>query len=73
MTDTTPHSSMTIESNDFPTLGPKTFSSSVCHQGAYRFGSPVLINIINYCILIILANEIQVINYLDNTNQCEKF
>ena len=31
-----------MKNSDFPTLYPETFSSCVCHQGAYRFGSPVL-------------------------------
>ena len=36
------HSSFLYENSDFPTFYPETFSSCVCHQGAYRFGSPVL-------------------------------
>ena len=36
------HSSFLYENSDFPTFFPATFSSRVCHQGAYRFGSPVL-------------------------------
>ena len=36
------HSSFLYENSDFPTLFPATFSSRVCHQGAYIFGSPVL-------------------------------
>ena len=35
------HSSFLYENSDFPTFYPETFSSHVCHQGAYRFGSPV--------------------------------
>ena len=36
------HSSFLYENSDFPTFFPATFNSRVCHQGAYRFGSPVL-------------------------------
>ena len=36
------HSSLLYENSDFPTSYPKTFSSHVYHQGAYRFVSPVL-------------------------------
>ena len=36
------HSSFLYENSDFPAFFPATFSSRVCHQGAYRFGSPVL-------------------------------
>ena len=35
------HSSFLYENSDFPTFFPATFSSRVCHQGEYRFGSPV--------------------------------
>ena len=38
------HSSFLYENSDFPTFYPETFSSRVCHQGAYRFGSPVFKN-----------------------------
>ena len=37
------HSSFLYENSDFPTFYPATFSSHVCHQGGYRFGSPVLL------------------------------
>ena len=36
------HPPFLYENSDFPTFYPETFSSCVCHQGAYRFGSPVL-------------------------------
>ena len=39
------HSSFLYENSDFPTFFPATFSSRVCHQGAYRFGSPVYLYI----------------------------
>ena len=41
------HSSFLYENSDFPTFFPATFSSRVCHQGAYRFGSPVLVLLYN--------------------------
>ena len=42
------HSSFLYENSDFPTFYPATFSSCVCHQGAYRFGSPVYLHHFKY-------------------------
>ena len=38
-----------MKNSDFPAFFPETFSSRVCHQGAYRFGSPVFQLKVGYC------------------------
>ena len=50
------HSSFLYENSDFPTFFPETFSSCVCHQGAYRFGSPV------YYEFLIAEMDVNVLN-----------
>ena len=46
------HSSFLYENSDFRTFYLATFSSPVCHQGAYRFGSPVLVAMLYVCSIV---------------------